>query len=161
MSSSRGLCDVELVTPTGHTLRSLRALNCWYTQHPEYPKDLDLNNFHVETIKLLWCRCFPETCSRLAIDKDIFYIPNNFSFQEIPKYWLWAFPSNNLISLLFRCRHSIQCKFIRIFFKHWNCCDKKLTPRSYVLNNKYVMDVFWNVLIICKKMKCILSLVIN
>jgi len=53
MSSSRGLCDVELVTPTGHTLRSLRALNCWYTQHPEYPKDLDLNNFHVETIKLL------------------------------------------------------------------------------------------------------------
>ena len=109
------------------------------------------NNFHVETIKLLWYRCFPETCSRLAIDKDIFYIPNNFSFQEIPKYWLWAFPSNNLISLLFRCRHSIQCKFIRIFFKHWNCCDKKLTPRSYVLNNKYVMDVFWNVLIICKK----------
>ena len=119
--------------------------------YPEYPKDLDLNNFHVETIKLLWYKCFPETCSRLAIDKDIFYIPNNFSFQEIPKYWLWAFPSNNLISLLFRCRHSIQCKFIRIFFKHWNCCDKKLTPRSYVLNNKYVMDVFWNVLIICKK----------
>ena len=118
MSSSRGLCDVELVTPTGHTLRSLRALNCWYTQHPEYPKDLDLNNFHVETIELLWYKCFPETCSRLAIDKDILYIPNNFSFQEIPKYyWLWAFHSNNLISLLFWCRHSIQCKFIWIFWR--------------------------------------------